>query len=200
MRIGNNEKIILSLMKKYKKYDEKELHILFLYATQKKARVDIILHSLRIKGILNKKTNRPDFSFIDEDTLLPDTVIPKEILDNLENLTPTKMGNLAKSILYVLLKTEKCSLQFISMLFKESVKNTYAILQRLEEKNFVTSYHSRIKHVDVNGRKYNPKYYLLTDLGKTWLLVYNHKKLDVNNIDKALERLNSERKRLVSKF
>ena len=55
MRIGNNEKIILSLMKKYKKYDEKELHILFLYATQKKARVDIILHSLRIKGILNKK-------------------------------------------------------------------------------------------------------------------------------------------------
>ena len=199
MRIGNNEKIILSLMKKYKKYDEKELHILFLHTTQKKARVDVILHSLIVKGILNKK-NKPDFSFIDEDTLLPDTVIPKEILDNLENLTPTKMGNLAKSILYVLLKTEKCSLQFISMLFKESVKNTYAILQRLEEKNFVTSYHSRIKHVDVNGRKYNPKYYLLTDLGKTWLLVYNHKKLDVNNIDKALERLNSERKRLVSKF
>ncbi len=69
MRIGNNEKIVLSLMKKYKKYDEKELHILFLYTTQKKARVDIILHSLRIKGFLDKK-NKPDFSFI-EDTELP---------------------------------------------------------------------------------------------------------------------------------
>lgn len=199
MRIGNNEKIILSLMKKYKKYDEKELHILFLYATQKKARVDVILHSLRIKGILNKK-NKPDFSFID-DTELPNTVIPKEILDNLEHLTHTiKIGNLAKSILYVLLKTEKCSLQFISLFFKESVKNIYAILQRLEEKNFVTSYHSRIRHVDVNGRKYNPKYYLLTDLGKTWMLVYGNKKLDVNSINNALEKLDTERKQLVSKF
>ncbi|MEX2192255.1 MAG: hypothetical protein WD717_02590 [Nitrosarchaeum sp.] len=199
MRIGNNEKTVLSLMKKYKKYDERELHILFLYAAQKKARVDVILHSLRIKGILNKK-NRPDFSFI-EDTELPDIAVPKEILDNLEHLARTiKIGNLAKSILYVLFKTEKCSLQLISMLFKEPVKNTYAILQRLEEKNFVTSYHSRIKHVDVNGRKYNPKYYLLTDLGKTWMLVYGNEELDVNNINTALEKLDGERKRLVSKF
>jgi DNA-binding PadR family transcriptional regulator len=199
MRIGNNEKIVLSLMKKYKKYDEKELHVLFLYAAQKKARVDVILHSLRIKGILNKK-NRPDVSFI-EDTELPSMVVPKEILDNLEHLAHTiKIGNLAKSILYVLFKTEKCSLQLISMLFKEPVKNIYAILQRLEEKNFVTSYHSRIKHVDVNGRKYNPKYYLLTDLGKTRMLVYGNKELDVNNINKALEKLDGERKRLVSKF
>ncbi|MDO8509826.1 MAG: hypothetical protein Q7S24_01655, partial [bacterium] len=75
------------------------------------------------------------------------------------------------------------------MFFKESVKNIYAILQRLEEKNFVTSYHSRIRHVDVNGRKYNPKYYLLADLGKTWMLVYGSEKLDVNNINKALEKL-----------
>lgn len=199
MRIGNNEKIVLSLMKKYKKYGEKELHILFLYATQKKARVDVILHSLRIKGILNKK-NKLDFSSIDN-IELPHIMIPKEILEHLEYLTHTiKIGKLAKSILYVLLKTEKCSLQFISLLFKESTKNTYAILQRLEEKNFVTSYHSRIRHVDVNGRKYNPKYYLLTDLGKTWLLVYGNEKLDINNINKALEKLDSARKQLVSKL
>ncbi|MBS3923166.1 MAG: hypothetical protein KGZ37_08490 [Nitrosarchaeum sp.] len=199
MRIGNNEKIVLSLMKKYKKYDEKELHILFLYATQKKARVDIILHSLRIKGILNKK-NKPDF-FLIEDIELPSTSIPKEVLDNLGRLTHTiKIGSLAKSVLYVLLKTEKCSLQLISMLFKEPVKNIYSILQRLEEKNFVISYHSRIKHVDGNGRKYNPKYYLLTDLGKTWLLVYGNEDLDINNINKTLEKLDNERKQLVSKF
>ena len=199
MRIGNNEKIVLSLMKKYKKYGEKELHILFLYATQKKARVDVILHSLRIKGILNKK-NKLDFSSIDN-IELPHIMIPKEILEHLEYLTHTiKIGKLAKSILYVLLKTEKCSLQFISLLFKESTKNTYAILQRLEEKNFVTSYHSRIRHVDVNGRKYSPKYYLLTDLGKTWLLVYGNEKLDINNINKALEKLDSARKQLVSKL
>ncbi len=199
MRIGNNEKIILSLMKKYKKYDEKELHILFMCATHKKARVDVILHSLRVKGILNKK-NKPDFSFIDKDAIMPSMMIPKEILENLEHLTPIKIGTLAKSILYVLLKTEKCSLQFISILFKEPIKNIYAILQRLEEKNFVTSYHSRIKHADVNGRKYNPKYYLLTDLGKTWMLVYGNEELDVNNINKALEKIDGERKRLVSKF
>lgn len=199
MRIGNNEKTIISLMKKYKKYDEKELYILFLYATQKKARVDVILHSLRIKGILNKK-NKPDFSFIDN-IGLQHIVIPKEILEHLEYLTHTiKIGKLAKSILYVLLKTEKCSLQFISLLFKESTKNTYAILQRLEEKNFVTSYHSRIRHVDTNGRKYNPKYYLLTDLGKTWLLVYGNEKTDVNNINSVLDKLDSARKQLVSKF
>lgn len=199
MRIGNNEKTIISLMKKYKKYDEKELYILFLYATQKKARVDVILHSLRIKGILNNK-NKPDFSFIDN-MELPHMVIPKEILEHLEYLTHTiKIGKLAKSILYVLLKTEKCSLQFISLIFKESTKNTYAILQRLEEKNFVTSYHSRIRHVDTNGRKYNPKYYLLTDLGKTWLLVYGNEKTDVNNINSVLDKLDSARKQLVSKF
>ncbi|MFB5608749.1 MAG: hypothetical protein ACE5Q5_00810 [Nitrosarchaeum sp.] len=200
MRIGNNEKIILSLMKKYKKYDEKELHILFLYATQKKARVDVIFHSMKVKGIIHEKTNKPYFSLL-EGIELPNTIIPREILENLENLMPIiKMGNLAKSVLYVLFKTEKCSLQFISLFFKESVKNIYAIMQRLEEKNFVTSYHSRIKHVDVNGRKYNPKYYLLTDLGKIWLLVSDKKKLDVNYIDKALEKLDGERKKLVSKF
>ncbi|MFB5629927.1 MAG: hypothetical protein ACE5RR_08340, partial [Nitrosarchaeum sp.] len=97
MRIGNNEKIILSLMKKYKKYDEKELDILFLCATQKKARVDVIFHSMKVKGILNEKTNKPYFSLL-EGIELPDTIIPREILENLENLMPIiKMGNLAKS-------------------------------------------------------------------------------------------------------
>lgn len=198
MRIGDNEKIILSLMKKYKKYNERELHLLFLSATQKKARVDVILHSLRVKGILNNNINKPDFSIIDN-IELQDIMIPKEVLENLEHLVhPIKMGNLAKSILYLILKTEKCSLQFLSMFFKESTNNTYAILQRLEEKNFVTSYHSRIRHVDANGRKYNPKYYILTELGKTWLLVHRNEKLDISNIHKTLKKLDNATKQIIT--
>ena len=61
----------------------------------------------------------------------------------------------------------------------------------------MVSYHSGTKHVSANGRRHHPKYYLLSDLGKVWLQVYNNNKLDTENIDKVLEKLDIERKNLV---
>lgn len=168
MRIGDNEKIVVSLLKKYPKLNNTSLQLLFSVLTGRKARIDSILFSLRVKGILDDETGDISDSEIKlDDNLL---AIDKDIIDNIKSLSePIKFGMLAKSILYVISKTEKSSIQFLSIFFKEKENNIYAILKRLEEKNLIASYISRIRHQNKSGRRFNPKYYVITDFGRLWI-------------------------------
>lgn len=198
MRLGENERIILSLQKKYPELTNKESQFLFTFLTHKKTRIDLIIHSLKIKGFLKKDGSLIKSSVNNLD--LPDVNIQRNILENIRHLDDSiKLGNLAKSILYVISKTEKCSLQFLNAFFNKPVKNVYAILQRLEQKRMVFSFNSRIKHVDAKGRRYNPKYYVITDLGRTWLEIFIVHVMDVKKIDDSLSRFESEINMLKSK-
>lgn len=200
MRIGNNEKIIFSLLKNYPDLSRNDLQVLFTLITHKQARVDLIINSLKRKELIDEQTCAVDYSEIDEE-LFPNVQIPKKILDNVRHLDePVKLGKTAKSILYVLYQTKKSSLQFLAKFFKIPIRNTYAILKRLEEKNLVISYNSRIRHVNTLGRHYNPKYYVLTDLGQLWLQIKLDGTINTKHIDKLLEKPQNEIKIMVSNF
>ncbi len=101
--------------------------------------------------------------------MLPEISLEKDIIQDLESLEDVKIGQIGKSIIYTLEKTDKASLQFLSSFFKKPTRNIYAILQRLEEKDMVTSYNATIRRINSAGRRYHPKYYVLTKHGKAWL-------------------------------
>lgn len=185
MRLGNNEKITLAILKKYPRINEKQLNALFVFVTGKKGRVDTITHSLKIKGLMT------DNFVVDKNAIknigLPTIEISHKLVGDLKHVDDIKLGKLAKSILYVLEKTEKSSLQFLSMFFQQPTKNIYAIVQRLEEKNMILSYNSRIRRFNSAGRRYYPKYYVLTDNGKLWLTVNEHLIVNKDEIDMLLQ-------------
>jgi DNA-binding PadR family transcriptional regulator len=187
MKIGNNEKIVLGILKKFPKIDEKQLGVLFTIISKKKGRIDTITHSLKIKGLM---TNTRDFS-IDKQAIkgldLPEISISKEQVRELKRFDGIKLGKLGKSIIYLLEKTEKSSLQFLSTFFQKPTKNIYAIMQRLEEKNIVISYNSRIRRLNSAGRRYYPKYYTLTDNGKLWLEINENKITNKDEINLLLK-------------
>jgi len=187
MKLGINERIVLAILKKYTKINEKQLGWLFSIICKKKGRIDHIIHSLKIKGLI---VNEKNFS-LDKQTIknidLPEININKELVNNLKHIDDIKLGKLGKSIIYVLEKTEKSSLQFLSVFFQKPTKNIYAILQRLEEKNIVISYNSRIKRLNSTGKKYHPKYYILTDHGKLWLEINENIIENKDQIDTLLK-------------
>lgn len=190
MRIGNDEKIVFSLLKKYPHLTDTNLQVLFTIITNKKRGTDKIIQSLKIKDLLDDK-NRPIENSMMADLIL-EIKIDKEIMDNLQNLDEfIKLGKTAKSILYILSKIKKSSLQFLTEFLNESTRNTYAILQRLEEKSLVYSYNSKIYHLNTRGRRFSPKYYVITDLGK---VVARMKTNTVNHdqLDKLLQSTQSE--------
>lgn len=198
MRIGDNEKIVLSLLKKYPKLDKTALQLLFLVITGRKARIDSILFSLKVKGILDEETGDV-VDPVDIDHGL--SAIDADIVANIESLSePMKFGKLAKSVLYVLSKTEKSSIQFLSMFFNERENNIYAILKRLEEKNLIASYVSRIKHQNKSGRRFSPKYYVITDFGRLWIRTHFEDKTSMQKMDDLLTRTQGEIKTIVSRF
>lgn len=169
MRLGNNEKIILAILKNHQDLTEKQLNAAFKNITKKNGRIDTIIHSLRIKGFI---TSSEDY-LIDEnaiqDITLPEISVEKRLIQDLQSLEDVRLGQLGKSIIYTLEKTDKASLQFLSSFFKKPTRNVYAILQRLEEKDMVASYNATIRRINSAGRRYHPKYYVLTKHGKTWL-------------------------------
>jgi len=192
MKIGNNEKIIYSLMKKYPNLTTLHLHILFTILTNRKIDINRMFLSLRIKGLLDEKNRLTKNSAIDEHDLLVDVGIDKEILDNLQDLDEyIKIGKTAKSLLYVLSKVKKSSLQFLMDLFDKSERSIYAVLQRLEEKNLVYSYTSKIYHLNTVGRRYSPKYYVITDVGKIMAKIKTDK-IDHTHLDELLEKTHDE--------
>ncbi len=190
MRIGNDERIILSLLKKYPTLTAKNIQLLFLVMTNKKRDTSKILQSVRIKGLIDKENQ-----VISKDVqdVFVDIQIEKEILDNLQNLEELiKLGKTAKSILFILSKIKKSSLQFLATSLNESTRNVYSILQRLEEKNLIYSYNSKIYHLNSRGRRFSPRYYVITDLGKLTARIKTDDKVDLQQIEKLLEQTQSE--------
>jgi DNA-binding PadR family transcriptional regulator len=190
MRIGNDERIILSLLKKYPTLTEKNLQLLYLFLTNKKRDTAKILQSVRIKGLIDDENQ-----VVTEDVqdVLVDIQIEKEILDNLQNLEEfIKLGKTAKSVLFILSKIKKSSLQFLANSLNESPRNIYAIMQRLEEKHLIYSYNSKIYHLNSRGRRFNPRYYVITDLGKIIARIKTDDKVDQQPIEKLLEKTQSE--------
>lgn len=198
MRIGDNEKIVVSILKKYPKLNNAALQLLFSVITGRKARIDSILFSLKVKGIVDETRG-----IIDSDVKIGDSnfSIDNDIIENINSLSePMKFGLLAKSILYVISKTEKSSIQFLSVFFNEKENNIYAILKRLEEKNLIASYISRIKHQNKSGRRFNPKYYVITDFGKLWLRTHFDNTKQIKKIDELLANTQREINVITSQF
>lgn len=198
MRIGDNEIIVVSLLKKYPKLSNSALQLLFSVITGRKARIDSILFSLKVKGVLDEETG----DIVDSDIKINDvSSIDKDIIDNIESLSePIKFGVLAKSILYVISKTEKSSIQFLAIFFKEKENNIYAILKRLEERNLIASYVSRIKHHNRSGRRFNPKYYVITQFGRLWIRTRFEDAKHIKKIDNLLANAQQEIKAVASQF
>ncbi len=189
MRIGNDERIVLSLLKKYPTLTEKNLQLLFLFLVNKKRDTSKILQSVRIKGLIDEE-NQVDESIQD---ILVDIQIEEEILGNLQNLEEfIKLGKTAKSILFILSKIKKSSLQFLANSLNESPRNIYAVMQRLEEKNLIYSYNSKIYHLNSRGRRFNPRYYVITDLGKITARIKTDDRVDQQQIKKILEKTQNE--------
>ncbi|MBI5378288.1 MAG: hypothetical protein HZA82_06660 [Thaumarchaeota archaeon] len=190
MRIGNDERIILSLLKKYPTLTEKNIQLLFLFMTNKKRDTSKILQSVRIKGLIDEENQVIDESIQD---ILVDIQIEVEILDNLQNLEEfVKLGKTAKSILFILTKIKKSSLQFLANSLNESPRNIYAVMQRLEEKNLIYSYNSKIYHLNSRGRRFNPRYYVITDLGKITARIKTDDRVDQQQIKRILEKTQNE--------
>jgi predicted transcriptional regulator len=190
MRIGNDEKIVFSLLKKYPTLTEKNLQLIFLFLTNKKRNTSKILQSLRIKGLIDKENQ---VITANNQDIFVDIRIEREILDNLQNLEEfIKLGKTAKSILFILSKIKKSSLQFLANSLNESTRNIYAVLQRLEEKNLIYSYNSKIYHLNSRGRRFNPRYYVITDLGKIIARIKTDDKVDQQQIEKLLEKTQRE--------
>lgn len=190
MRIGNDERIVLSLLKKHPTLTEKNLQLLFLFLTDKKRDTSKILQSVRIKGLIDEENRVVDESIQD---VLVDIQIEEEILENLQNLEEfIKLGKTAKSILFILSKIKKSSLQFLANALNESPRNIYAVMQRLEEKNLIYSYNSKIYHLNSRGRRFNPRYYVITDLGKITARIKTNDRVDQQQIKKMLEKTQNE--------
>lgn len=187
MKLGDSEKIVLAILKKYPKINEKQLNDIFIIITKKKGRIDTITHSLKIKGLMSNGKNFLVDKHAIKNIDLPKINISNEYVKILKEMDEIKLGKLGKSIIYILEKTEKSSLQFLSAFFQKPPKNIYAILQRLEEKNMLISYNSRIRRVNSAGRKYHPKYYVLTEHGKLWLEINENRIENKEQIDLLLK-------------
>lgn len=191
MRIGNDEKIVFSLLKKYPTLTENNLQLLFVYLTNKKRDTSKILQSIKNKELIDKKNQVIRNHVLGQDIFI-DIKIEKGVLDNLQNLEFIKLGKTAKSILFILSKIKKSSLQFLAHSLNESTRNVYAVLQRLEEKNLVYSYSSKIYHLNSQRRRFSPKYYIITDLGNVVARIKTDDKVDQQQIGKILEKTQSE--------
>lgn len=192
MKIGNDEKLVFSLLKKYPQLTPVQLHVIFTMIANKKRDMNRLLLSLRIKGLLDSKNKPAKNPTIGERDLMVEIDLDRETLEGLQNLDDLiKIGNTAKSILYILSKIKKSSLQFLSEFFDESTRSIYAVLQRLEQKNLVYSYNSKIHHLNTRGRRFSPKYYVITDLGK---IIAKTKTTTINHdhLDKLLEKTQGE--------
>lgn len=188
MRLGNNEKIVIAIIRQYPKINKKQLDVLFHATTKKKGRIDMIIHSLKIKGvILNANNYSVDLEAIEE-IILPEIDIGKKTVQDIKHLDTIKIGHLGKSLLYTIGRTEKSSLQFLSVFFQKPSKNIYAILQRLEEREMVFSFNSRIRRTNSVGRRYHPKYYTLTEQGKLWLSINDNWIQNKERIDELLKK------------
>jgi DNA-binding MarR family transcriptional regulator len=192
MRIGNDEKLVYSLLTKYPGLSRNNLQVLFTFVSNKKRDTGKIIQSLQLKRLVDKSNHTLKSTSIKTENLLVDIIIDDEILRNIDNLSEfAKLGKPAKMILYILAQIKKSSLQFLADTLGQSTHNTYAVLKRLEEKNLVYSYNSKIYHLNTRGRRFNPKYYVATDLGKIVAKIKANS-MDLKQIDTMLESTKAE--------
>lgn len=192
MRIGSDEITVFSLLSKYPFLTQRNLQLLFVIVTNKKRDTCKIVASLKNKGLLDAK-NAPIHNQATDMIKKSDIIVDDAIIENLSNIDDLiKLGKNAKYILYVLSQVKKTSLQFLADILGDSPRNIYAILQRLEEKNMVYSFNSKIYHLNSRGRRFNPKYYVITDLGKILAKIKVDDTVDHGKIDALLERANGE--------
>lgn len=199
MRFGENERILYTLMINYPEVNNKGLELLFYVVTHKRIRMETVIHSLEIKGIIESETGKPDKEY--DELYLSDISIDPSLVKNLHRLeTAIKLGQLAKSVLYLIGQTQNASLQFIIRFFGEKERSIYSILQRLEQRDLIVSYSSRIRHTNSIGRRYRPKYYTLTNLGSLWLQVFEHGIQNKEKINEYLKAPQEEIKDMVLEF
>lgn len=187
MRIGKSEKTLLSLMLNHPNLEESALQILLQLSTGKKQRLPRLLSTLREKNLVEKNrlaTTSKGNAVI----ALPEDHIDKEITGEIELVNRSfKLGKGAKVFLYILAKIDRASLQFLATGSKETIKNTFAVLKRLEESHLVYGYASKIPYRNARGRRYRPKYYGITKLGRLLVQVKFDKLSEFGKIDKLLE-------------
>lgn len=160
------------------------IKIILQTETGEDIRIDRVITSLSKKGLIkteplkiNDSINLPTLPKISFD---PDTV------KNFEMVSKMKLGKSSKLFLYILSKIDHASLQFLSATAKTNQKNTFAILQRLEYWGLVSGYSSRIMHFNSYGRRYNPKFYHITNLGRLTSQLKN-KNNQFSEIDSMLD-------------
>lgn len=201
MNLGKNEKIFILLKRRYPNLDTNSIRYLMKVILQKNIRIDNILHSLTLKELINPNNGKLEKIVKDLDIKENIPVFKKEVLNNLKYFEkPIAVGKVGKSIMYLLYKTKKSSLKFIVSFFKMPSANIYAILKRLEEKNLVLSYHSRIKHKNSSGKRFSPKYYSLTSLGNVWLEINGSDITTKDKINEFLKKPQDEIMDLITKF
>jgi DNA-binding PadR family transcriptional regulator len=98
-----------------------------------------------------------------------------------------KLGTKAKILLYILAKIDHASLQFLMMITTEHTKNISAVLTRLEYNGLVYGYRNMLKFSNVRGRRYRPKYYRITSLGRIVSLATRAEIKNAKAIDAVLE-------------
>jgi DNA-binding PadR family transcriptional regulator len=191
MRIGSDEITVFSLLSKYPHLTKANLQILFVLVTNKKRDIGKIIQSLRNKGFVDEENNPIPGRMTGK--ISKEIPVDDAVLENIKNLDEfVKLGKNAKMILYVLSQIKKSSLQFLADLLDDTPRNIYAILQRLEEKNMVYSFNSKIYHLNARGRRFSPKYYVITDMGRIVAKMKIDDSLDHRKIDELLEKTKNE--------
>ncbi len=167
MKIGKVERLVLLLLKQNSMSTNALSIILRAEGYVKTApSVRRAVQTLRLKGLidLSNKLTHDGMKYV---KLMKDNVVnantkelDAKIIDGL------KLGMKEKVLLYILTKTDHAALQFLSTIMKEPVKNTSAVLNRLEDNGLVYGYRNMIAFADSRGRRYRPKYYRITNTGK----------------------------------
>jgi len=167
MKIGKVERLVLLLLKQNSMSTNALSIILRAEGYVKTASsVRRAVQTLRLKGLIDR-SNKLTHDGMKYVKLMKDNVVnantkelDAKIIDGL------KLGMKEKVLLYILTKTDHAALQFLSAIMKEPVKNTSAVLNRLEDNGLVYGYRNMIAFTDSKGRRYRPKYYRITNTGK----------------------------------
>ncbi|WP_299290113.1 hypothetical protein [Nitrosopumilus sp.] len=190
MRIGNNEKTVLSIIKKHPDISENSLHILFLLVTGKKLRLWRTIESLREKQLIEEGK----FILKNFEIKIPNLELKEDFLNKYSNIDENlRLGKKEKLILFILSKIKSASFQFLIKCTEESKENLFPVVQRLEEQELIQGYHSPIRHVNSNGKRYRPKHYQITKLG---FLVKDIKLTDFQCDNKILKTISKTEKQI----
>lgn len=168
MKVGSNERIILSILKQYPSISDSQLKFVFQHVSHKRIKFHQTMRRLRGKKLVDRKRNKIIASNFSLPQSVTDDYVARLLSDvTIESSVPhLRLGGKEKKILVILSKVEKMSFQFLSSILDEKPENIFPVIKRLEEKGLVVGYESPIRHKNARGRWFRPKNYGLTDSGK----------------------------------